>query len=259
MVQVIRCLEQFLVSILPRSRPRRLTANKISAMNFPAVCRPEAYYLFQKQLPILESTEGLIRAAVAIARHAREDAEPALVERRLAELGERVQSRVRSRRTEAILAHLHDCLFEEEGFHGNVDDYYNPLNSYLPAVLELRTGIPISLALVYKSVAEAVGLRVEGVNSPGHFVLRVMTDEGWMIVDPFYGGGVLTEEETFQRMEQVTGKPVPRAGRYLSPASHSQWLSRMLINLQHVFATRDRRYDLAAMSELQSLLDGQAL
>lgn len=225
-------------------------------MNHPSLCRPEAYFLFKKQLPIVESTTGLIRAAVAIAMHAREDFEPSRVERRLAEIGSRVASRVRSRQAEAVMAHLHDVLFEEEGFHGNTDDYYNPLNSYLPAVLELRTGIPITLALVYKAVAEHLGLRVEGVNSPGHFVLRVMTDDGWMIIDPFYGGGVLTEEETFERMEHVTRRPVPRAGRYLSPASHSQWLSRVLINLQHIFATRDRRYDLAAMSELQSLLDG---
>ena len=225
-------------------------------MNQPTLCRPSAYFLFKRQLPILESTAGLVRASVAIAMHAREDFDPDLVERRLADLAERVLRRVKSRHPEALLAHLHDVLFEEEGFHGNADDYYNPLNSYLPAVLELRVGIPITLALIYKAVAEQLNVRVEGVNAPGHFVLRVMAHDGWMIVDPFYGGGVLTEEETFVRMEQVTGRPVPRAGNYLSPASHSQWLSRMLVNLQHIFATRDRRYDLAAMSELQSLLDG---
>lgn len=225
-------------------------------MNQPTLCRPEAFFLFKRQLPILESTAGLVRAAVAIAMHSREDSGPEMVERRLAELADRVLRRVKSRQTEALLAHLHEVLFEEEGFHGNAEDYYNPLNSYLPAVLELRVGIPITLALIYKAVAEQLSLRVEGVNAPGHFVLRVMGSEGWMIVDPFYGGGILTEEEAFERMEQVTGRPVPRAGRYLSPASHSQWLSRMLVNLQHIFATRDRRYDLAAMSELQALLDG---
>jgi regulator of sirC expression with transglutaminase-like and TPR domain len=225
-------------------------------MNHPTLCRPEAFFYFKKQLPIVESTTGLVRASVAIAMHDRQDSASKHVERQLSDLADRVSSRVRSRQIQAILAHLHDILFDEEGFRGNTEDYYNPSNSYLPAVLELRTGIPITLALVYKVVAEHLGLRVEGVNAPGHFVLRVMTDEGWMIVDPFFGGGILTEEEAFERMEQVTGRPVPRAGRYLSPASHSQWLSRMLTNLQHIFATRDRRHDLAAMSELQSLLDG---
>lgn len=228
----------------------------MDTMNQPTLCRPEAFFYFKKQLPILESTIGLVRASVAIAMHDRADSATQQVERQLVEMAERISKRVRSRQPQAVLAHLHQVLFEEEGFRGNTEDYYNPLNSYLPAVLELRIGIPITLSLVYKSVAEHLGLRVEGVNAPGHFVLRVMTNEGWMIIDPFFGGGVLTEEEAFERMERVTGRPVPRAGRYLSPASHSQWLSRMLTNLQHIFATRDRRHDLAAMSELQSLLDG---
>jgi regulator of sirC expression with transglutaminase-like and TPR domain len=224
-------------------------------MNQPTLCRPESFFLFKKQLPILESTLGLVRAAVAISMHAREDFESHEVERRMADLGKRVRGRVRSRQPQAVLAHLHEVLFEEEGFRGNADDYYNPLNSYLPAVLELRTGIPITLSLVYKVVAEHVGLKVTGVNAPGHFVLRVMTDEGWMIVDPFFCGGVLTEEEAFQRIEHVSGRAVPRTDEYLAAASHSQWISRMLTNLQHVFATRDRRNDLVAMSELLALLD----
>lgn len=227
-------------------------------MNQPTVCRPEAYQLFQTQLPILQSTAGLVRAAVAIAIHSQSDFDLERVEQQLRELAERVRGRVRNSSVTALLAHLHEVLFEEEGFRGNVDDYYNPLNSYLPAVLEMRTGIPITLSLIYKAVAEQLGLQVEGVNAPGHFVLRVMTEEGWTIIDPFYGGGVLTEEEAFQRVELVTGRSVPRLGRYLSPASHSQWLSRMIINLQHIFATRDRRTDLVAMTELQNLLDRAA-
>ena len=63
----------------------------------------------------------------------------------------------------AVLAHLHEVLFDEEGFAGNVDDYYNVANSYLPVVLETRRGIPISLTLLYKLVAERLGLPVQGV------------------------------------------------------------------------------------------------
>lgn len=224
-------------------------------MHQPTLCRPAAYHLFRRQLPILDTTLGLLHGAVAIAMHALDDIEPAEVERKLAALAQRVLARVRSQALEARLAHLHDVLFEEEGFHGNQDDYYNPLNSYVPAVLENRAGIPISLSLVYKVVAEKLDLRVEGVNAPGHFLVRVMTEAGWTLIDPFYGGGVLTDDEAYHRMELVTGRSVPRVGRYLGKASHSQWLSRMLINLQHIFAVRDRRQDLAAMSELQSLLD----
>ena len=221
----------------------------------PTVCRPQAYRLFAEQLPIIETTAGLLNAAIAISMHALDDVEPQAIDEELQDLALRVSSRVRSQSSDAMLAHLHDVLFDEVGFQGNSEDYYNPLNSYLSAVLELKRGIPISLSLIYKVVGERVGLDIEGVNSPGHFVCRVMTAAGWMIVDPYVGGGVLTAEEAFARMEHVTGRAVPRTPEYLGPATHAQWLSRMLVNLQHIFATNERRSDLAAMSELQSLLD----
>ena len=223
--------------------------------NPPAACRLPAYLLFAEQLPIIETTAGLLNAAIAISMHALDDVEPAEIDEQLQNLVHRVSSRVSRQSTEAMLAHLHDVLFDEEGFRGNNEDYYNPLNSYLSAVLELKRGIPISLSLVYKVVGERMGLEIQGVNAPGHFVCRVMTAEGWMIVDPYVGGGVLTAEEAFQRIEQVTGRPVPRTPEYLAPATHAQWLSRMLVNLQHIFAMNECRSDLAAMSELQSLLD----
>jgi regulator of sirC expression with transglutaminase-like and TPR domain len=224
-------------------------------MERPALCRPQAFHYFKRQIPVLDTTAGLLNASIAVAMHAMDDVIPGEVTVRLQAIARRVMARVRSRATSARLAHLHDVLFEEDGFRGNQDDYYNPHNSYLPCVLEHRHGIPVTLSLVYKFVAEQLELAVEGVNSPGHFLVRVMTDDGWMLVDPFYGGGVLNDEEAFVRMEHVTGRPVPRTSRYLAKASHSQWLSRMLVNLQHIFAVKDRRHDLAAMSELQSLLD----
>lgn len=224
-------------------------------MNEPTLCRPAAFRFFQQQIPVIDTTEGLVNAATAIAMHALDEVEPEEVHGELQELAHRVSSRVGSPQTQALLAHLHDVLFDEEQFSGNSEDYYDPFNSYLPVVLETKLGIPITLSLIYKVVGEKIGLEIEGVNAPGHFVVRVMTDEGWMIVDPYVGGGVLTAEETFARMEEVTGRTVPRSPDYLAPATHSQWLSRMLVNLQHVYATTDRRVDLAAMSELQSLLD----
>jgi len=223
--------------------------------NQPTLCRPAAYHFFAEQIPIISTTEGLLNAAIAIAMHALDDFEPEEVEQELQELAHRVSSRVCSCQSAALLAHLHDVLFEEEGFAGNSADYYNPMNSYLPTVLDTRLGIPVTLALVYKVVAERIGLDVQGVNTPGHFLVRVMTEEGWMLVDPYCGGGVLTADEAFQRVEEVTGRSVPRSPEYLAPASHAQWISRMLVNLQHIFATTERRGDLAAMSELQSLLD----
>ena len=75
-----------------------------------------------------------------------------------------------------------------------------------------------------------------------------------MLVDPFYRGVVLTEEEAFRRIEQATRRSVPRSPHFLQAATHEQWISRILANLQYIYASHNRADDLAAMNELQSLL-----
>jgi len=224
-------------------------------MNTPEHCRPAAFHLFAEQIPVLETTNGLLKAAIAISMHGLDDVDPEDVELQLQAMADEVSSRVQGRQPQALLAHLHDTLFVDHGFRGNAEDYYNADNSYLSRVLETRNGIPITLCLIYKVVAERIGFHVEGVNAPGHFLARVISEDDTMIVDPFFLGSVLTEAESFERVEEVSGRAVPRSDQYLAAATHSQWLSRMLVNLQHVFATQERRVDLAAMSELQSLLD----
>jgi ABC-type dipeptide/oligopeptide/nickel transport system ATPase component len=101
---------------------------------------------------------------------------------------------------------MHAVLFEEEGFAGNLDRYYNALNSYLPAALNTRHGVPILLSLIYKVVGQWAGLTVKGINAPGHFMVRVRCDNAWMIVDPFFGGQMLTRDEAFDRLVLEQGE-----------------------------------------------------
>jgi regulator of sirC expression with transglutaminase-like and TPR domain len=149
---------------------------------------------------------------------------------------------------------MHAVLFDEEVFHGNMERYYNALNSYLPAVLDTRHGLPIVMSLLYKIVGEGAGLTVHGINAPGHFMVRVHCDNAWMIVDPFYGGQVLTRDEAFDRLDRVAGKRLPRCEELLATPTHEQWLTRILGNLQHLFAAEGRHHDLAAMTELATAL-----
>jgi regulator of sirC expression with transglutaminase-like and TPR domain len=210
----------------------------------PAYCRPTAYRAFAAALPEADSPEGLFRAAWAIAQHELRDAD--------------VTSGVLSHSAEALLAHLHDVLFDVLGFRGNTEDYYQPANSYLPQVLRTRRGLPITLTLVYRRVAADLGLAVHGVNSPGHFLAEVESQEAGgaqsMYVDPFFGGGLLTADEVFERIAQATGRDVEPAPQHLRRATPTQWLMRMLHNLQAVFAATGRERDLLAMQELQALL-----
>src|SRR5262245_57103851 len=110
-------------------------------------CRTEAHQLFVNQLPVLETTIGLLRAAIAVSMHALDDVDPMRVEKRLEVLSLRVRERS-SKSEKAILANLHEVLFEEEQFCGNMDRYYNAMNAYVPAVLNSRCGLPITLGLI---------------------------------------------------------------------------------------------------------------
>jgi regulator of sirC expression with transglutaminase-like and TPR domain len=227
-------------------------------MSGPTYCRPEAFSRFQDELAQVEKTRGLFRAAFAIACHERPEANLAEAESIIEQLSATVHGRVRSTSSEAILAHLHDVLFDVFGMQGNREDYYNPANSYLPDVLHSRRGLPITLVLVYKCVAEPLGLMVYGVNSPGHFLAEVRTKEYLgaksMYVDPFFGGGVLTVEEVFERISQATGQTVFPSPALLARATHRQWLARMLTNLQAAFSAAGQERNMYAMQELQALL-----
>jgi regulator of sirC expression with transglutaminase-like and TPR domain len=223
-------------------------------MRKPLHCRRRAHELFRAQVGNLDAPGALLRAAVAISMHELADADPGSVEARIEEYAARVRERVKTGESRAYLAHLHAVLFDEEGFCGEEGSYDEPQNSYLPVVVERRRGLPIALTLVYKEVGERVGLAVEGVNAPGHFLAAVESEGRRMLVDPFGAGRVLTRDEAFARIARVSGRTLPQDDDLLRPASPRQWLARMIQNLLHTFSQRDRDRDVAAMIELRDLL-----
>lgn len=119
----------------------------------PVACRPAAFRLFAAQLPRLATNRGLLRAAIAISMHELPDVDPDSVEQGFIDIAARIRRRLKNPMPEALLAHLHNELFDTLSLRGNVDDYYNAYNSYLPSVLATGLGIPISLSLVYTVVA----------------------------------------------------------------------------------------------------------
>lgn len=227
-------------------------------MSAPVACRREAFELFAAQMPHIETTPGLLRAAVAVSMHSNPNISPHQVEDEIGQIAGTIRRRVSGVSSQALLAHLHQELFERRGFHGNEEDYYAAENSYLPYVLSTGMGIPITLSLVYKLVANRVGLRAEGVNSPGHFLVQVYSGNRAMLIDAFHGGRVLTPTDAHELMESATGRSFPISEANLEPASHSQWIARMLQNLVNIFISHGRTQDITAMSELSQLL-GAAL
>ena len=220
----------------------------------PIYCRAEAYQYFVEQLPILWSTEGLVRAAIGVSMHALDDLSAQRVEQQIEGLSARVRAAARSSRPIDLQAALHQVLFVEEGFRGDTDKYYHALNSYLPAVLNSRRGLPITLGLLYKAVGEGAGLTIAGVNAPGHFMVRVRSESGWQIVDPFYHGQLLDREQVFERLDRIAQRLLQRNDDLLAAPTHLQWLYRLIGNLRQLFNTEGRRDDLAAMNELLQAL-----
>ncbi len=129
---------------------------------------------------------------------------------------------------------LRRFLFEDEGFAGNADDYYDPRNSCLNDVLDRRLGIPITLCVLAIEVGRRVGLVVHGVGLPGHFMASA---EG-ILFDPFNAGAAVSRAEAGAVIARVLGKPVPLEDGHFSPVPKSQILVRMLANLRGVYVER---------------------
>jgi regulator of sirC expression with transglutaminase-like and TPR domain len=223
-------------------------------LNEPVYCCGEAHQFFVEQLPVLWSSEGLLRAAIAVSMHALDDVVSSDIEEQLRAISNRVASIAISSQPTAIRVALHHVLFDELGFSGDNDKYYHALNSYVGAVLNTRRGLPLTLSLIYKVVGEGAGLKIAGVNAPGHFMVRVRTETGWQIVDPFYGGELLTRDQVFDRLDRIAQRLLPRCDELLAAPTHLQWLHRLIGNLRQLFTTEGRHDDLAAMNELLAVL-----
>lgn len=138
--------------------------------------------------------------------------------------------------------HLGQFLFDTEGFSGNLGDYDDPRNSFLNDVLARRTGIPITLSIIYMHVGRRVGLWLEGINFPGHFLVRCKgllgdaapTED--IILDPFHGGIVLTQRDCARLLTRYAGEGARFDRALLAPAFKTQILVRMLVNLKRAYA-----------------------
>jgi regulator of sirC expression with transglutaminase-like and TPR domain len=138
---------------------------------------------------------------------------------------------------------LNRFFFRELGFGSNLNDYYDPDNSHLNVVLKRRRGIPISLAVLYLEMAEQIGIPVRGVSFPGHFLLRVTTPDGDVMLDPTTGHS-LSESEMVEMLEPYVasaGESVSRALRMLlQPATRREIIARMLRNLKATYLQTER-------------------
>ncbi|MDA1189196.1 MAG: transglutaminase-like domain-containing protein [Chloroflexi bacterium] len=129
-------------------------------------------------------------------------------------------------------------LFDDLGFAGNHDDYYDPKNSYLNDLLDLRLGIPISLSLLYIEVGRRVGVPLVGIGMPGHFLVR-HRDEESLFIDPFHKGILLSVDECRKRFHKMTNNSVPWEAGHLAPIRNRDFIARMLRNLKTIYVRKE--------------------
>jgi regulator of sirC expression with transglutaminase-like and TPR domain len=189
---------------------------------------------------VAEEPIDLARASLAVAREEYPDLDEARYLRMLDELADGAHRGIPSGASqERRVGRLNSYLFHEIGFSGNRGDYYDPRNSFLNEVLERRTGIPLSLCIVYMEVGRRCGLRVDGVGFPGHFLCKVQLDEGELVVDPFHRGQLLGLEEIKKRLVATVGDQVKFDPRILRAARPREILVRMLQNLRSVYTEKN--------------------
>jgi regulator of sirC expression with transglutaminase-like and TPR domain len=134
-------------------------------------------------------------------------------------------------RTIKVINHY---LYQDLGFRGNQQDYYNPQNSFLNDVIEYRVGIPITLALVYLGIAQRIAFPMVGVGMPGHFLIAPVQDEMAIFVDVFAGGEILFVQDCADRLRTMYDGQLAMRSDFLTPITNRQFLARMLTNLKAI-------------------------
>ncbi len=150
-----------------------------------------------------------------------------------------------------VIQAINRYLFDDLGFSGNQENYYDPDNSYLNRVIERRTGIPITLSLVYLEVAKRIDFPMVGIGMPGHFLIRPDREDIEIFVDPFSGGDILFVQDCKDRINQLFGGTVEFRSEFLQAVSSRQFLVRMLSNLKAIHLNRgEMSHVLAAIDRM---------
>jgi regulator of sirC expression with transglutaminase-like and TPR domain len=198
----------------------------------------------------------LEEGAFLIARFGYPQIKPEKYRKMLDDMAQAIQPGIRRKRLpEEILRAINAYLFAEQGFTGNTQHYYDPDNSYINRVLDRRTGIPISLSVVYLLIAKRLGLPVFGIGMPGHFLVKYSDKKGEVLVDPFNKGRLLTKTDCANFLIN-SGYDFQES--YLTTAPARMILSRMVRNLMSVYTKQKEPQQAEYLGQLLAILEKPA-
>lgn len=155
---------------------------------------------------------------------------------------------------------INQYFYEEFDFSGNNIDYYDPRNTFFNDVIERRTGIPITLALVYMKVVRRLNFLMVGIRIPGHFLIPPDIEDIGIFVDAFNGGEVIFAQDCQDRLSQIYQQSVTLQPEFLAPVTNRQFLARMLTNLKYIYLKQqDLEKSLGTVERILLLFPGTSL
>ncbi len=207
---------------------------------------------------------ALLEAAISVAQDEYPQLDPQGVMAQVDALADRLKRRIPA--DAAVLQKLrllNHFFFQDLGFSGNVNNYYDPRNSYLHEVLNTRRGIPITLALLYIELASQIGLTARGISFPGHFLVKLRASKGEVVIDPMSGQSLSREEleerlMPYRRERGLTGEFDVPLGLFLQAAAPRDVIARLLRNLKEIHRSAEDLPRLLAVCERLVVLLPQA-
>ncbi|VAW59913.1 Protein sirB1 [hydrothermal vent metagenome] len=193
---------------------------------------------FEKLLNLPDQDINLAEAALMIARIEYPELDINNYLSKIQAIAEEINNRLPETANAAeVLQQLNHVLFIEKGYEGNSDSYYDPRNSFLNDVIERKLGIPISLSILYIELGHALGLPLCGVQFPGHFLVKLEISDGAIVIDPYFGGISLNEEDIEERLQEYYGPQTSKSHSHgvLASSSNKDIILRVLRNLRNLY------------------------
>ncbi|HEX8151611.1 MAG TPA: tetratricopeptide repeat protein [Thermoanaerobaculia bacterium] len=225
-------------------------------LTHPALARQRFREIAGRPEPLVDLVEGSL--VIALEENPRLDLGPYLEQVGL--WSDAVRARLAgSRDVERLVETMNHLLFDEEGFHGEDEDYYDPRSALLSEALDRHAGLPITLSVLYLELTRRIGVEATGISLPGRFLVKFTGDFGVLVVDPFDGGRVLTTIELQQILDGMYGGGVRLREHHLRSFSRREILARELAQLKAAYlAQHDLERAAASVDRLLILDDRDA-
>lgn len=196
-------------------------------------------YILDEDIFKSETKIDLIRASLNISQYIKyPDLDIESYIERLSSMTDDIRSRLSSAADcYETVSTINNYLYDDMGFEGNKDDYYDPRNSFINYVIDTGRGIPISMSIIYSYIANELGVETRGVCFPGHFIIRTVNEEGEFIIDPYNRGKILTRDDCQSILDNLFGGRISLEERFLDFADNHHILKRVINNLKNIYVS----------------------